>query len=183
MKLKLLFTSALLGSASIAFAQDGDPLQTRVLDDYSVLEGKWTLQSKSLTEDVLESRESRGIVESFVTFEPGTDNQWMVFGDYQLRDTGLRHTGAGLIAFNPQTQTVTFLEHGARGASVMGTLDFDGDRTFTRKITVARTDRSWHQTDVWTLDADQACLTWTSSYSRNGEISESPSVRYCRTEA
>jgi hypothetical protein len=164
----------------IAAAQDLDPLQTDVLSSFEMLEGEWHMDYSQLPEDARAAQAEQGVSGNHVTFAYGTDRQWMEFGDYQTLNGTVRHTGAGLIAFSPQDQHVTFLEHGARGASVMGTLEMVSESVFERSIVVARTDRSWRQVDRWEFDADGACFTWTSRFARNGATSDGEPRRWCR---
>jgi len=178
-----------LAFAVVAFAACGanaqqaaepDPLQTRVLDEYAMLEGKWELDPESLPEEQSKARAEQGIERSGVSFAFGTDRQWMEFHDWRQQAGELRATGIGLVAFSPREQQVIFTEHGARGAAVHGTIAKRGEREFVRDISVSRTDTAWRQQDVWVFDADGRCFSWTSQFKRNGAGNASPPVRYCR---
>lgn len=168
------------GFGPIAAAQDPDPLQTDILSDFEMIEGEWHMDYEQLSEEARAAQTGRGVSGNHITFTYGTDRQWMEFGDFQTLNGSVRHTGSGLIAFSPRDQHVTFLEHGARGASVTGTLKKVSDRVFERSITVARTDRSWRQVDRWEFDSDGTCFTWTSRFARNGETSDGSPRRWCR---
>lgn len=182
--MRILTSAALLLSATGLHAQDAepDPLQTRVLDEYAMLEGEWVLDQANLTGEMREAQASQGILASGITFTYGTDRQWMAFDDWRELAGGRKATGIGLLAFSPREQQVIFTEHGARGAAVHGTLEKTGERTFLRSISVSRTDTAWRQRDEWTFDADGRCFEWQAAYSRNGEDRAGPATRYCRAD-
>lgn len=184
MMVRTLLPAALLLAGTALQAQDGasDPLQTRVLDGYAMLEGEWVLEEASLTPEMRQGRAEQGVEASGIAFAFGTDRQWMEFHDWRQQAGGRRATGIGLLAFSPREQQVIFTEHGARGAAVHGTLERTGDLSFLRSISVSRTDTAWRQRDTWTFDADGRCFGWQTTYSRNGSETHAPETRYCRAE-
>jgi len=181
---------ALLGVAFCALAlpitaldaQDevSDPLQTQVLDRFEPLVGKWYFDFDSIPKESRDAQRKDGLEESWIAIDWGTDRQWMTFTDSRQTNGVVRLVGQGLIAFSPMSQEVIFTEHGARGATVTGNLEAKHEGLFIRDIAVARTDRTWRQIDQWQLSTDGSCMTWSSSYFRQGEQRNSSPFRYCK---
>jgi len=170
-------------AANAQATQRTDPLQTDVLRDYEILIGAWRPDPAALPDGLRQWRAENNISENWVEFSWGPEQQWMHFGDWQRKDDANRHTGAGLVAYDPAGDRVMFTEHGIRGASVLGTLDRVSPTEIVRDIVVARTDRQWRQIDRWVWNAgDDACFDWSITYINGENRTEQPATRWCRME-
>ncbi|MGB5723058.1 MAG: hypothetical protein WBM39_01480 [Parasphingorhabdus sp.] len=161
-----------------------DPLQTEILEKYGILAGQWHPDPASLPEAEKKWRTENNVTDNWIEFSWGSDHQWMVFGDWQMKDGETKHSGAGLVAYDPSGHRVLFTEHGIRGASVLGTLSKPSENEIVRDIVVTRTDKSWRQIDRWIWDGkDPQCFIWSATYITGDKHSEGTSKKWCRRTA
>ncbi len=172
---------AIMPVSAQAQEQEIDPLQTEILDEYQILTGRWYPDPATLPEAERKWRTENNVTDNWIEFSWGSDRQWMVFGDWQIKDGKTRHSGAGLVAYDPSGHRVLFTEHGIRGASVLGTLSKPKENEIVRDIVVTRTDKSWRQIDRWTWDTEDAnCFNWSATYITGDEQSVGVPKKWCR---
>lgn len=182
---RMILTALLLGATVGALAQqNGDapePLQTDNLEEFEILIGKWHPDPTSLSKGFKQWRNDNGITDNWIEFGWGSDHQWMLFGDWQRKADKDRHTGAGLIAYDPAEYRIVFTEHGIRGAMVAGTLERVSPTEIVRDIVVTRTDTSWRQIDRWVWSSNNNdCFDWTTTNINAQGRNAGESNRWCR---
>lgn len=182
---RIVLTALLLSAATSTLAQPNDnasdPLQTDQLEGYAILIGKWHPNPASLSKGFKQWRKDNDISDNWIEFAWGSDHQWMLFGDWQRKAGKDRHTGAGLIAYDPAGLRIAFTEHGIRGAMVSGSLERVSPTEIIRDIVVSRTDRSWRQIDRWVWSSDNKdCFDWMTTFINAEGRNESESNRWCR---
>lgn len=182
---RMILAALLFGVAMSTLAQQNDdkpdPLQTDKLEEFAILIGKWHPDPNSLSGGFKQWRKDNGITDNWIEFAWGSDHQWMLFGDWQRKANKDRHTGAGLIAYDPAGYRIVFTEHGIRGAMVAGTLERVSPTEIVRDIVVTRTDTSWRQVDrwVWSVDTND-CFDWTTTYINAQGQNTGETNRWCR---
>ena len=176
----------LFGAAVSAQAQQNDardPLQTDQLEQHAILIGKWHPDPASLSKGFRQWRNDNGIADNWIEFSWGSDRQWILFGDWQRKADKDRHTGAGVIAYDPAGHRIAFTEHGIRGAMVAGTLERVSPTEIVRDIVVSRTDTSWRQIDRWVWSSESNdCFDWTTIHINAQGRNVSEPNRWCRMD-
>ena len=157
------------------------PEATDALLDFEQLIGKWHPVPESLSDNYKKWKSENKIDDSWVEFQWGTDKRWIDFSDWRVLESGPRRQAAGIVAYDHSRHDISFREHGAREATVTGTLERQDAQTIVRDIAIISPTGSYRQIDTWRWDANNPdCFTWSSTSLKGTKSSKGEPYRLCR---
>lgn len=130
---------------------------------FARLIGDWYPDPERTPEAMRKWGEENGVTGVYTSFRWGTNQRWIEFGDHRRTDEW-RQEGAGLIAWDPGRQRVTYREHTESETSLEGVLVVVDDLTWERHYTVFRQNgdaQRWIDRWRW-VDPDEPCFEWTT---------------------
>ena len=201
--MKTYFTSLLISCLGlVSCAATGDVIQKELqlantkafstfqkssrieLVDFEPLIGKWHLDLSSIPDSEKRWMKDNKISDFYVTFDWGTNKSWIDFDDYQVRDGEIVQTGKGFLAFDAGTEQIRFLEQGAEGAFIIGSMAQTSAQVFERRIEVFRDGGDVrNRIDIMSFTpSDDQCMQWQTIFAYNGTEEPSPPNKMCRKQ-